>query len=538
MNLTKGLPLPAVVVLTALWWTAVFNYPFWTWFNAAAGGLPPEGAAVVMAAFFLIALGLIRLTAMLPYRLFQLVMLVVNAVGAVAFCAALLYGARMTPDMIRNALATDGGEVAAYISLRTVALLLVSAIPPITAALVMRRPSRAFGPFERRPRWGKTRAALLVAAAWVLAVVLIMSQFQLFAGAMRADRSMRYGIAPVNVFYSLGKTLAGDKDPDRTGPRRVIAPDARLGVKSDAGTLVVVAVGETARAANWGLSGYKRDTTPELRKRGVINFADVTACGTSTDVSLPCMMSRIGRAEYDRKAILTEEALPAILQRAGARVVWIENQGGCKGACQDVPTRRPDDPALCRDGACMDGALVGEVKKELAAVKPGTTTVVFLHMMGSHGPAYAKRYPADQAYYADPCKDADLSSCSREAIVAAYDNSIRYTDRVLAETIDALKAAGRVDTALLFLSDHGESLGEDGLYLHGAPYFMAPDEQTKIPMVMWVSPAFARDYGIDRDKLRTTALKEAVSQDMLFSSLLGLLNVQTRVYDAKRDFTH
>jgi lipid A ethanolaminephosphotransferase len=133
------------------------------------------------------------------------------------------------------------------------------------------------------------------------------------------------------------------------------------------------------------------------------------------------------------------------------------------------------------------------------------------------------------------CKEVQLDRCDTASIVNAYDNSLLYTDHVLAATIDLLRNnAARLDTAMLYLSDHGESLGEHGLYLHGLPYAMAPSEQTHIPMVLWFSEGMQRNSGISADCLRQQASQE-VSQDNLFHSMIGLMGVRTSVYQPQLD---
>ena len=226
-----------------------------------------------------------------------------------------------------------------------------------------------------------------------------------------------------------------------------------------------------------------------------------------------------------------------MVARAGFRVVWIDNQSGCKGACAGVEARRPDPaatPELCQNGECLDGAMIPLMEKVIAET-PGSLLIV-LHQMVNHGPAYFKRYPADGKSYQPACEDADLAHCTGEAIVNAYDNTLRYTDRLLAQAVHALRQHDAHDVAMLYVSDHGESLGENGLFLHGIPYAIAPDTQTRVPMVMWLAPGFTRDFAVDPVCLGEQA-KTPLSHDHLFHSLLGLLDLKTAVYKAKMDFS-
>jgi lipid A ethanolaminephosphotransferase len=188
---------------------------------------------------------------------------------------------------------------------------------------------------------------------------------------------------------------------------------------------------------------------------------------------------------------------------------------------------------LCDGGDCFDEVLVDRTRT-LAEHTPGDLVLV-LHQKGSHGPAYFRRYPPRFARYTPECSFEDLSRCSREEIRNSYDNSILYTDFVLAELVRALAGmSDRRDTAMLYVSDHGESLGESGFYLHGLPYMLAPDVQTHVPMVFWMSEGFAARFGIDRDRLAQVAALPC-SHDNLFHSVLGMLDVRTDAYDPALD---
>jgi lipid A ethanolaminephosphotransferase len=329
-----------------------------------------------------------------------------------------------------------------------------------------------------------------------------------------------------------------------TKAREPIGQDAAAGpgwAARERPRLVVLVVGETARAMSWGLNGYARQTTPELaRLPGLINFADVTSCGTSTEVSLPCMFAPVGRRDYDEARIRRSESLLHVAARAGVAVQWIDNQSGCKGVCEGLPnvTLGPSTaPGLCQDGRCWDEALLLGLDERLKALASGRgTQFLVLHMLGNHGPSYYKRYPAAFERFTPACRNDDLGRCPREQIVNAYDNALLYTDHVLAALIGKLQAAPGVDTALLYVSDHGESLGEKNLFLHGVPYAIAPREQTQVPMVMWWSEGLGRSVGLNADCMRMRAQQPA-AHDHLFHSLLALLDVKTSLYVPDLDLT-
>lgn len=525
----------AAVWGTALWWTLVFDMGYYRQLLTGVASNPEVAASVLstlgtsVLLFLFVSVALLYLLACLPKKLFVTIVGVFNLLGGLSLVAALLYGVIMTPDMIRNFLATNTQEALGYLSLRTAFLFLFLTLPPFIILLRAKR---------HNPRW---QFGLLAFLALVAGTGTVFLGMQGLSSAMRNDKSLRYQIAPANIVYSTLRTLTTDSSPDARIDRIVVDANPTQGVKPTGKSLFVVVIGETTRSANWHPAGYERNTTPKLgARKDVIHYPRVAACGTSTDVSLPCMLSRVGRRDYDRDRIVSEESLPALLARAGYSVTWIDNQSGCKGTCAGVTSRRPvEDPKLCPSGRCFDEVMVNEINAEVEKLENGRPAVVFLHLMGSHGPAYWARSPENAKPFGPECREADLGSCKRETITAAYDNSVRYTDHVVAGVIESLAKAERsgVATGLVFVSDHGESLGENGLFLHGTPYWMAPDEQLEVPMVVWLSDTFTKTFGVVREKL-LAARNADVRHDHLFHTILGLLRVQSSAYDNAWDLSH
>ena len=486
------------------------------------------------------------LLALVAHRLIVkplLALLLVLTASAAYFMQA--YGVYFDPSMVRNVFRSDAAEVREIVSWRLVLHFTLYAALPLAllwrVRLVQKPRLRAAA-----HRLGWTALALFLAVGAVLAV------FQPFASLMRNHKEVRYLITPANLAWSIGSVAAqGLRGAGK--PRQSIGLDAtRTAAAADAKPqLLVVVVGETARAANWGLNGYARQTTPQLAALAansppnaapqptapsLINFPDVTSCGTNTEVSVPCMFAPVGRRNYNESDIRGSESLLHVLARAGVAVHWRDNQSGCKGVCDGLPnddTQTLGLRELCADGRCLDAALLDGLTARLDAAKG--TQVLVLHMLGNHGPSYFRRYPPQFARFAPACQNDDLGRCTREEIVNAYDNALLYTDDVLAQLIGQLQSrAASVDTAVIYVSDHGESLGEKGLFLHGMPYAIAPSEQTRVPMVMWFSGGMQRALGLNTACLNSRALLSA-SHDHLFHSVLGMLNVKTALYEPTLD---
>lgn len=514
-----------VVLAVVIWMVAALNGPWWaaagagrdwtslsTWSFAGAAFV-----ALVALHFALVAPLMSRWTAR------PLLSIIVIASAAAAYYMR-AYAVMLDPTMIRNILETDSHEAMELLSWSMAGYVILGSALPV-----------AFIWLVRIERHGWIGASLVrggsVVGAIVIAVLAILPVNRDLTSLMRNQRELRYLITPGNFVYGLLAQSASDARNAGVA-REPVGTDARVirVAATHKPRVFVLVVGETARAANFSMLGYARATNPQLASLDVVAFRDVRSCGTSTEVSVPCMFSPYGRADYDERRIRNSEGLLDVLARAGYVVKWIDNQSGCKGVCQGagVESRR-----ICPGGECFDGLLVAELDRELENVT--RDTVVVLHMIGNHGPAYFKRHPPEFRRFTPACATAELRRCTREEVVNAYDNAILYTDHVLAAIVGSLKRrSSSLDAAMLYLSDHGESLGEAGLYLHGLPYAIAPDTQKRVPMIAWLSPQFANASGVDRGCLRGKA-DEPLSHDNLFHSVIGLLDVRTRVYRPERD---
>lgn len=516
-------------------WVLLGNFRFFA--GALAGRSVAEPGAWGLAAA--LAVGLIALHALLlaplanrwTVRPLLSVLLVGTAVAAYYVHRLNVY---LDPSMLRNTLRTDWHEARELLNPAMLPWLLFGAGLPL---VLLWRTEPIHRPWPR----ALVRRLAFMALCAAVAAGAVFSVFGSLASTMRNQKELRYLITPANYLWSGAAVLAADFK-GQAAPRKPIGEDAAPGPRFASRSkplVLVLVVGETARAANWQLSGYARETTPGLARLPVINFADVTACGTNTEVSLPCMFAPVGRRDYDETTIRGSQSLLHLLARAGVGVTWRDNQSGCKGVCEGLPYQTVADiapPGLCSDGRCFDEGLLHGLPDMLRQAR-GTQLLV-LHQLGNHGPAYFKRYPPAFAAFQPACQDEDLRRCPIEQVVNAYDNALRYTDHVLATLIAELKAReAEVDSALLYVSDHGESLGEKNLFLHGLPYAIAPDVQKKVPMVMWFSSGFATGNGLDLACLKQRAAQPA-AHDHLFHTVLGLLDVRSALYETAWDLGH
>jgi len=514
----------ALLAMVSLYFVVACNQVFWRTLvgHHASPGLL---ASLFVAVFALHALllGLVATRHLLKPLLGTLLV-------ATAFATYYMtrYAVLFDVGMIENILQTDVAESRELLSTGLVLHVMVTGVLPALLLAMVRLCPRGW-------RAGlAARGIFLLAMATLAGIAIAMSSQGIFA-MMRSDHALRYRITPGNYIVSTVRALTQTPEPP-PGKRLTVAGDAHM-VRAPGRKprLLVLVVGETARADHWGLDGYARQTTPKLAARDVVNFSHVQACGTSTEVSLPCMFSPFGREHYDREAILTHESLLDVLARSGVAVQWRDNQSGCKGVCDGVGIQRmapADAPALCSGDRCLDDILLAGLQGRIDAT-PGDLVVV-LHQLGNHGPNYFERYPDGYARFQPTCRTSELSRCSTASIVNAYDNALLYTDAFLSRALDMVQAQRSHDAALLYVSDHGESLGEYGLFLHGAPYAIAPQQQLHVPMVAWVSSGLAADTGLDLRCLREGA-DRPLSHDHLFHSVLGLFDVRTAAYRPDRD---
>ncbi|EQM76760.1 phosphoethanolamine transferase EptA [Stenotrophomonas sp. A3_2] len=529
-------PHPIILVwAAAFFFTTIGNIALWKslWglidLNSLRSVLFLASLPVVL--FCLFNLMLTPLLALPFLRRPLLVLLVV--VSAACSYFMLHYNVLIDRSMVQNVFETNQAELNAYLSLPLLLTLLALGVLPAAGLALVRTTSGA----------GSIRS-LLVWPVSVLASLLVLlaigfAFYKDYSSLLRNNRHIRDQVLPLNVVRHTHGYLKGLYST-RQQPLRAIGMDAQR-APGPRRKLVILVVGETARSQNFQLNGYPRATNPRLsRKEGVISFNDVSSCGTATAISVPCMFSQMTRGQYDDVRAATEENVLDILQRTGISVLWRNNNnGGCKGVCERVPTE--DMPALkvagqCvnADGTCYDGVLLHQLGARIDAIN-GDALIV-LHQLGSHGPTYFERYPAASRAFSPTCDSNQIQHCSNEALVNTYDNTLVHTDHLLGKAIDLLQGyADQRDVALIYVSDHGESLGERGMYLHGTPYFIAPREQTQVPMVMWFSTEFSHNAGLDLACMRGNALHRAYSHDNVFHSLLGLFGVSSTVYQRDLD---
>jgi lipid A ethanolaminephosphotransferase len=515
----------------ALAFIGLFNWRFWHetiavfWTGSLTDALFLASLSILLLFFYTALLSLIP-----SRRAARIVAMLLFLVGSVAAYSADTLGIFIDKEMIRNLVETDRREATALFNLRFFAYFLMLGVLPA----VLTWQTRIASPGRRKDVL--YRAMFIIGGSILsgLLVLLFASQYSSFA---REHKSLRYLLVPgaavqstIQFVRSVLPTTQDNRVADTDGtPHRFSAGDKPI--------LMFLVVGETARHQNFQLGGYERATNPELsRIENLLYFRDVTSCGTSTAISLPCMFSHLSQEQFTVSKAQHNTNLLDALTKAGVDVEWRDNNSGSKGVSIRVATVSFDqrrNPALCDEESCRDEIMLEGLPGRLNKIKDDT--VIAFHQIGSHGPAYYKRYPDNAEVFRPACKTNELSRCTSEEIRNAYDNTIVYTDRVLAQQITMLKTlSSRFDTVLIYVSDHGESLGEKGLYLHGAPYIIAPDEQKRVPFIVWMSQGYMARFGMNDQCLRDQTGK-AFSHDNLYHTVIGAMGESNDLYRKRMD---
>ena len=438
------------------------------------------------------------------------------------------YGVVIDKEMLRNVLETDSQEVRNLYSVKLIAYVVGIGVLPSWLIIKTK--------INWKTYWREliVRATTLIISL-VVSSLLIISLSDYYSSFFRNHKDVRLLANPLG-FVNAAISLLNEKMR-----KPIIVESISNGATLGAGTLqqqkpvlIIFVVGETARSANFGLGGYFRDTTPLLAKQNIIYFDNFSSCGTSTAVSVPCMFSSLSRSEYSASKARLRHSLLDFISVADVDVLWRDNNSGCKGTCDRVSYESFDETMpeqWCIEDNCYDEVLLHNLEEKIT----GRNQFIVLHQKGSHGPAYDQRYPDAMRHFTPVCTTNQLHDCSTEEVVNAYDNSIRYTDYFLYQVILWLiDHQNTFNTSMIYVSDHGESLGENRMYLHGMPYTIAPSFQKQVPFVFWASEGFYRDRRLSRECL-SNIRTQSFSHDNIFHSFIGLLDIKTEYYDQQMD---
>jgi len=525
MKLKIELTQTQLIIVSSLLFVLFYNFTF---FKKSFEAFDSLGFILALGILLFIVISTL-LTIISNRYVIKPLLIILFLVSSVASYYMNLYSTIIDDKMIQNIFETDTREVYDLLNVKLfLNFFFLGVVPSIFVAMVKIKKQPLKKEFLSR--------AKLLTINIILIPVLYFSFSKYWVSFFREHKPLRMYTNPTFYLYSLGKFI---KEKYFTKPVKFkhLGMDAKLSYdKTKKPKMVILVLGESARADHFSLNGYKRDTNPNLEKiKGIISYTNMYSCGTETAVSVPCMFSYYTRKNYDAKTAKNTDNVIDILNRAGVNVIWIDNDSGSKGVAERIKNyinlSNSKNPKYCSKSGCIDEILFPALEKKVEEINNSKPVFIVLHTKGSHGPAYYKRYPKEFEKFKPVCKTNQLQECKKEEVKNAYDNTILYTDYIISKAINFLKKhQNRYRVAMYYISDHGESLGENGFYLHGLPYFIAPDSQKHPANIAW----FGKNFDINQ----TCAKKEAdkrYSHDNLFSTILGLMDVKTSVYDKNMD---
>lgn len=513
-----------LIFITALYFTLVFNYPFLHGFMSAIIELPNFNTAFLACIpLVILCLLIILLSAVsLPYVV-KPALIVLILISSLVFYGTVTYGVVFDYGMVENSMETNNAEALSYLNLEFVGFFIVFGLVPSWLIYLSKLDTYTAVTelFER---------VMLVGCSILVLTAIGYFFYQDIASVGRNNSHLRKYLVPSQYISSTINYIK--RHHFDAAPRFLTLDSKPVDMSPQHKEVVVLVVGETARAKNFSLNGYAKPTNGHTKKFDLVSFKQMYSCGTATAVSVPCMFSSLDREQFDRRTADQTQNVLDILNLAGVDVLWVDNNG-CKDVCNRVPTVSIDvnqASDLCDGKYCQDEALLVPLQKKLANLSDNKTVVV-LHMMGSHGPTYFQRYPDHHRVFTPDCNRSDIQNCTQQQLENTYDNTIHYSDYVLSQVIEQLtQLPDDIQKSMVYVSDHGESLGEAGVYLHGFPYAFSPEEQRHIPMLVWMEK---------KDKTKACLNKIAddtrFSHDNVFHSLLGLLNVKSATYQPSLD---
>ncbi|AZQ85244.1 phosphoethanolamine--lipid A transferase [Colwellia sp. Arc7-635] len=519
-----------LLIITCCYIAFILNLPFLNKATDAIVSLDNYSVPFLLSVpLFLLSLTII-IQGIFSFRWITKPILILSVVSsALIFYATVTYGIVFDYGMVQNTVETDSAEAFSYFNIYSILFfILFGLLPSLLIYYVKLTYKSFFGELFTRLK--------LISISFGVAFLIGALFYSNYASVGRNNKDVISYITPYKMFDSSIKFIK----------RHYFYPPLKFKVLDTAPSIVrdnnrkhvtVMVLGETARAQSFSLNGYGKPTNQFTEKLDIVSFSNMSSCGTATAVSVPCMFSRLNKDNYDKRIATSQQNAVDLIHLAGADVLWISNNNGsCKGVCTRVksikiPTDKSDP--LCDGEYCFDEVLLHPLQDKLNNLSQDNTLIV-LHMIGSHGPTYYKRYPKEKRVFKPDCRRSDIQNCSEEELVNTYDNTIAYTDLVLSKAIKILNEVSlekNIESSLLYVSDHGESLGESGVYLHGLPYAFAPNEQTHVPMMFWTDPS-QTDFNLN---CLNKAANSKISHDNVFDSLLSIMSVKTSVYKANND---
>lgn len=474
-----------------------------------------DGIATIISLFliiFSVTLCAITLFILFSVKLTKLLSIVITVANSAAMYFMVTYQVILDKDMMGNVFNTNSQESLSYLGASLILYLLFWGILP--SILISKVSIKKTG-----------KILLSIISVSALVVTLTWSFYFSSTWLWFDQHGKRLGGTVLPWSYIINSVRYQNLQSAKSQKQELL-PAGTL--KNSDKQIVVLVIGETARASNFEQYGYDRQTTPHLVQEGAIPLVNTKACATYTTASVRCILSH---EDSSSEFATSYEPLPSYLSRHGVDVIWRTNNWGEPKLNVNTYNRSSELKPSCTGSNCdLDEVLLSKLGERITESKANKIFIV-LHLKGSHGPEYFDQYPKEFEQFKPVCTSVELNKCTEQELINAYDNSLLYTDYVLFQTIELLKKQTTPST-MMYISDHGESLGEEGLYLHGTPFSLAPSYQTEIPFFVWMSKEFQQQkklFGFSQDQ------NNHHSQLNIFHSVLGAFGMESPVYISTLD---
>ncbi|BAS67828.1 phosphoethanolamine transferase [Bathymodiolus septemdierum thioautotrophic gill symbiont] len=498
-----------LLLLTCSFIIVFDNFVFWDklfqridFFEASGFGFALGFGALFFAILYVI---LALFSNKITLKISLTILLLASAIIGYFSKIGVVFDRFMITNIVDNLKENNTKEALELLSMPLIIHLIIFGLVPIVLLWIVK--------IKRQPFLVESKnriVTMLIVVVVCIVMIWFNAKYLTYFG--RENRDLRYFVNPLYVIDSMHSYVNKTYFASTAEDFKVIGSDAIIN-DNQRKTVGIFIIGETARADRFALNGYQKDTSPLLSKRPLVNFSNVASCGTSTAYSVPCMFSILSKDNYSPQKADNQSNALDILQKAGVKVIWIDNNSSCKGVCKRIESKN----ILAENK--FDISMLDTLKDTID--KYDSSVLIVLHSLGSHGPRYYRRYPKSFGKFTPVCENTP-EKCSNKEVDNAYDNSILYADYLIDSTIQLMQDNYK-DSFVFYASDHGESLGEKGVYLHGLPYIIAPKEQTHVPMLAWFSNE------------KSATIDEPLSHDNISHSLLGLFRVKTNVYNNKLD---
>ena len=418
-------------------------------------------------------------------------------INAVAVYFINTYGVIIDESMISNVFNTNTEESTSFFSIKLIFYVLFLGIAPSVFVLRTNYLKEPFKPFLKKSS---------IALVFLLVLVFANASNWLWID----KNSKKLGGLAMPWSYTVNTALFFIHQAQKN-KKEIILPNATI--KNQEKSVVVLVIGESARSQNFSLYGYPKNTNPLLSKVENLHHFNATSYATYTTAGVKAILSHENTDDL-------YEVLPNYLNRNNVDVIWRTTNWGEPPIHIKDYQNRDYLKQICKENCDYDEVLLAGLKEQIENSKSNKVLVV-LHTSTSHGPTYNKKYPPNFEVFKPVCNSVELANCSQQELINAYDNTILYTDYLLNRVIEDLLDLKEYKSAMLFVSDHGESLGEKNLYMHGVPRSIAPKEQYEIPFIVWFS---------DNEKKELKPYKE-LNQSNVFHSVLNLLAIESPIYN-------